>query len=46
MFFNPLGKDAEISTKYNGKVVYQIGGAEFADGKVEMKPKSFVMIEL
>jgi maltose alpha-D-glucosyltransferase/alpha-amylase len=46
MFFNPLGKDAEISTEYNGKVVYQIGGAEFADGKVEMKPQSFVMIEL
>lgn len=46
MFFNPLGKEAEIKTKYSGKTVYKIGDAEFADGKIKLQPQSFVMIEL
>ena len=28
------------------KKVYELGNAEFADGKVKMGPQSFVMIEL
>ena len=46
MFFNPLGKESEIKTDYSGKKVYELGNAEFADGKVKMGPQSFVMIEL
>ena len=46
MFFNPLGNESEIKTDYSGKKVYELGNAEFADGKVKMGPQSFVMIEL
>jgi maltose alpha-D-glucosyltransferase/alpha-amylase len=46
MFLNPLGESAEIATTYSGKTIYQLGNAEFADGKVNLAPQSFVMIEI
>ena len=45
MFFNPLGKEAEISTDCVGDVVYKIGEAVISDGKVKMQPQSFLMIK-
>ena len=44
MFFNPLGREAEIDTGYDGDVVYKIGGAVIADGKVKLQPQSFLMM--
>ena len=44
MFFNPLGKEAEIATELDGDVVYKIGEAVIADGKVALQPQSFLMI--
>ena len=45
MFFNPLGKSAEIVTDSDGDVIYKIGEATIADGKVKMQPQSFLMIK-
>ena len=42
MFFNPLGKEAEIECD-GGDVVYKIGDAVI-DGKVTLQPQSFLMI--
>ena len=44
MFFNPLGKESEMQTKYSGNVIYKIGNSEFSDGKIKMSPQSFAMI--
>ncbi len=44
MFFNPLGRDATLSTECDGDVVYKIGEATIENGKVSMKPQSFLMI--
>ena len=44
MFFNPLDKDASIATDCDGDVVYKLGEATIADGRVTMKPQSFLMI--
>lgn len=46
MFFNPLGKEAEMDCKYNGKTVYEIGKSVIADGKIKMSAQSFLMIEI
>ena len=45
MYFNPLDKDYEISTKYDGDVIYKLGSAEIKDGKIHLHPQSFLMIE-
>ena len=44
MFFNPLGREATITTDCDGDVIYKIGDATIADGKVLMKPQSFLLV--
>ena len=44
MFFNPMDRDAEIVTDWDGDVVYKIGDAVITDGKARMKPQSFLLI--
>ena len=46
MFFNPLGIEAEITSEYKGEKIYEIGNAEFVDGKVKMSPQSFLMCKI
>lgn len=46
MYFNPLGKEYEMSTPYSGNPVYTLGSAKFANGSVKLAPQSFVMIEI
>ena len=45
MYFNPLGVDFEIDTRYDGDVIYKLGNAEIKDGRIKMQPQSFLMIE-
>ena len=44
MFFNPLGVPFETTTEHDGDVIYKLGNAEIADGKITMQPQSFLMI--
>ena len=44
MFFNPLGVPFETATDHEGDVIYKIGNAEIANGKIIMQPQSFLMI--
>ena len=45
MYFNPLGEDFEINTRYDGDVIYKIGSAEIINGIIKMQPQSFLMIK-
>ena len=45
MYFNPLGVDFKINTRYDGDVIYKLGSAEIKDGVIHMQPQSFLMIE-
>ena len=44
MYFNTTGEYFEIDTRYSGDVVYKIGQAEIADGKIKMQPQSFLLV--
>ena len=46
MFFNPMGVSAEIITGYSGKKIFELGETKRENGRVIMRPQSFVVLEL
>ena len=45
MYFNPTGEPFEISTRYDGDVVYKLGQVEISGGKIKMQPQSFLLVK-
>ncbi|MBQ6387131.1 MAG: glycosylase [Ruminococcus sp.] len=45
MYFNPTAAYFETETRFNGDVIYQIGQAEISNGKIQMQPQSFLLLQ-